>query len=327
MAAAKPPLEQLCDLTPGRKADFFALLSERKRGQTREGRPFYHCRFRDARRVVSLMAWSDDRWFGPCEKDWREGQFYKLRAIYTEHERYGPQIELFNLRPVRDMDRKEGFDEARFVESSQHDPAQLWAELKSLVTTHVADLPLRELTLALLDAHAEPLHHLPATRDRGYPFRGGLLEHLVSVTRVAIDLFERYSQTFPGLGLNRSLVTAGAALHDLGRVRELADDLGATATVMGRFFGPGLLGRDLIREGAAGHGVREDLLTLLEHIVVSAHAKEPGLIPEAVLVAHADRLDLEIAQCARVLERDMAAGPFTDRDPGLNRSLLKGREV
>jgi 3'-5' exoribonuclease len=329
MSAAKPPLEQLSDLVPGRRADFFALLSERKRGVTNQGRPYYHCRFRDAKRSVSLMAWADDRWFGPCEKEWREGQFYKLRAVYTEHERYGPQIELHNIRPVRDADRKEGFDEAAFVEASKHDLQHLWTELRTLAQKHVEDEPLKALVMALLDAHAEPLMRLPATRDRAYPFRGGLLEHLVAVTRLAVDLTERYKLAFPDLRppLNGPLVAAGAILHDLGRVRELSDDLGATATLMGRFFGPGVLGRDLIREASKEHPVREDLLTLLEHVVVSAHAKEPGLIPEAVLVTHADRLDLEMAQCVRLLERDAAAGPFTDRDAGLGRALLKTREV
>ncbi|MGL4555555.1 MAG: HD domain-containing protein [Gemmataceae bacterium] len=329
MAAAKPPLEQLSDLVPGRRADFFALLTDRKRGVTREGRPYYHCRFRDAKRAVSLMAWADDRWFGPCEKEWREGQFYKLRAVYAEHERYGPQIELHELRPVRDSDRKEGFDEAAFVEASRHDLAYLWTELRTLATKHVEDEPLRALVIGLLDAHAEPLMRLPATRDRAYPFRGGLLEHVVAVTRLAVDLADRYALAFPDLKppLNRSLVAAGAVLHDVGRVRELGDDLGATATLMGRFFGPGVLGRDLIREASREFPVREDLLTLLEHVVASAHAKEPGLIPEAVLVTHADRLDLEVAQMARLLERDASAGPFTDRDAGLGRALLKGREV
>ena len=40
------------------------------------------------------MAWGDDVWFAPAEKEWQAGQFYKLRARYSEHEKYGPQIEL-----------------------------------------------------------------------------------------------------------------------------------------------------------------------------------------------------------------------------------------
>src|SRR5262245_45763894 len=92
MSRPKPALAPLHALTPGQHADFFALLSEKTRGATRDGKPFYTVRFRDARRSVTLMAWADGRWYEPCERDWQEGQFYKLRATYGEHERYGPQI-------------------------------------------------------------------------------------------------------------------------------------------------------------------------------------------------------------------------------------------
>jgi hypothetical protein len=38
---AKPPVHRLCELTDGQLADFFALLAERSRGATRDGKPFY----------------------------------------------------------------------------------------------------------------------------------------------------------------------------------------------------------------------------------------------------------------------------------------------
>src|SRR5206468_5910569 len=110
MARSKPTLARLHDLTPGQFADFFVLLAERTKGATREGKPFYTCRFKDAKRTVSLMVWADSGWFEACEKDWREGHFYKVRGGYVEHERYGPQIEIVNIRATTDADRADGFD-------------------------------------------------------------------------------------------------------------------------------------------------------------------------------------------------------------------------
>src|ERR1051325_4518060 len=92
MGRAKPPVVRLCELTAGQHADFFALLSERTRNQTSAGKPFYLCRFRDNRRSASFAAWSDGPWFSAAESDWQPGRFYKLRAVYGEHERYGAQI-------------------------------------------------------------------------------------------------------------------------------------------------------------------------------------------------------------------------------------------
>src|SRR3954464_12618490 len=116
MAATRVNVVPLAALVPGQQADFFAVMLDRIRGMTREGRPYYHCRFGDARRTVSLMVWSDDRWYDQADAEWRAGQFYKLRAIFSEHERYGPQIELVNIRPVKDADRDDGFDPAALVE-------------------------------------------------------------------------------------------------------------------------------------------------------------------------------------------------------------------
>ncbi len=338
MATVKPTLARLSELTSGQKADFFALLADKVRDVTGAGKPYYRCRFRDARRTVTFMVWGDDaQWFPACEADWHVGQFYKLRATYREHEKYGPQFEkVHNIRPATDDDLADGFDEAQFVERSRQDAPAMLAELRTLAVKHVNDEPLRKLCLALLERHAEPLCRLPAQRDRAYPFAGGLLEHTLNVTRLAIDLAERYAGYYTELKppLNRDLVAAAAVLHDLGRVRELGEEATAPSlTVPGRLLGHVLLGRDLVRDAAREQGdVGPELLQLLEHVLLtcqssSEHGARQALVPEALLVHHADELDLKMELFARCLSRDQAAGPFTDRDPALGRQLLKGRSV
>jgi 3'-5' exoribonuclease len=332
-----PPLMPLSELTPGQRGDFFALLVDRTRGATREGKPYYHCRFRDSRRTVSVMVWSDDRWYAACERDWQIGGFYKLRAVYQEHERYGPQVEIHNIRAVIDADRADGFHESQIVESSRHDLNQLFGELRTLASEHIADEPLRNLVLALLDRHAPALMRLPATRDKAYPYRGGLLEHTLSMAKIAVSLAEHYALVHPELRppLNRDLVTAGAVMHDIGKVLEMGEEQPTPAvTVEGRLAGPLLLGRDLIRDAARERGdVKPELGTLLEHVVLtslyppeSAGPRWP-LIPEGLIVQYADDLDLKMAMYVRCLDRDNSPGPFTERDPGLGRHLLKGRGV
>ena len=188
MAKPKPVQARLSDLTPGQLGDFFALLAEKNKGATREGKPYYACRFRDARRTVAFMVWGDGPWFAACESDWQAGHFYKLRAVYGEHDRYGPQItELVAIRPAADADLADGFDPAQLVESSRYDPETMFTELKALATSQIADEPLRKLVLLLLDKYAAPPKRLPATRDRFHPFAGGLLEHTLAVTRSAVQ--------------------------------------------------------------------------------------------------------------------------------------------
>ena len=77
----------------------------------------------------------------------------------------------------------------------------------------------------------------------------------------------------------------------------------------------------------------QDLLQLLEHLIVT-HLNLPAwgsprmpMIPESLVLHYADDLDPKMEMYVRCLTRDVAAGPFTDRDPILGRPLFKGRTV
>jgi 3'-5' exoribonuclease len=312
-------------------------LTERTKGVTREGKPYFHCKFRDQKRTVSCMIWQDGPWYASCEHDWRDGSFYKLRALYSEHDRYGPQIEIHNIRPVTQADRDEGFTVATLVDSSRFDSEQMLGELTKTINDEIKDEPLRGLVLLLLTRHGETLKRLPATEKNFYPFHGGWLEHVLSVTRNCLRLCDHYLAHYPDLQppLNRDLVIAGAALHDIGRVLEWSpDSVTPQPTVAGRLFGHIALARDLIRDTAKEVvGLNPELLQLLEHVVMT-HLSLPEwgsprlpMIPEVLILHHADDLDAKMEMYVRCLSRDQHPGPFTARDPVLGKPLLKGRTV
>lgn len=337
MNRPKPNVARLCDLQPGQSADLFALLAEKSRGATRDGKPYFLCKFRDSQRTAAVMVWADGGRFEACEKEWKEGEFYKIRATYQESPRYGAQLEVQQIRLVAERDRDDGFDPGELVERSRFPSQEMYEDLRNLAGTEIADEPLRRLVLSILERHAGALQRLPATQDRFYPFAGGLLEHLLSVATTARDLADHYVARYPHLKppLNRDLVIAGAVLHDIGRVVELGDEpVSPQPTVPGRLFGHLLLGRDIIRDAAREQGdVNPELTRMLEHLVLT-HLALPEwgsprlpLIPEVLIVHHADDLDAKIEMFARCLSRDREPGPFTARDPGLGKKLLKGRSV
>jgi 3'-5' exoribonuclease len=337
MPRDKPPILRLCELAPGQTADFFALLAERSKGQTRDNKPYYLCKLRDARRTAATMIWADGGRFEDCDTKWKAGEFYKIRGVYQEHDRYGPQIDILQIRPATDADRNDGFDPGDLVECSRFESDVMLDELRTKAATHIADEPLRRLVLMILERHGEALKRLPATRDKFYPFAGGWLEHTLAVTSLCINLAETYEGRFPELKppLNRDLVVAGAILHDIGRVLELDDAVASPQpTVPGRLLGHLILGRDLVRDTAKELGdVHPEMVQLLEHLILS-HLALPEwgsprlpLIPEVLLVHHADDLDAKMEMYARCLTRDKEPGPFTGRDPVLGKQLYKGRTV
>jgi 3'-5' exoribonuclease len=282
------------------------------------------------------MIWADSPWHEACARQWREGRCFRLQAVYGEHGRFGPQVEIHQIREVVASDGNDGFDPADLVAHSRFDPPAMLADLMALVQDGIGDLPLRCLVQRLLERHQAAFLRLPATPRHFYPFAGGLLEHTLSVARTCLHLADYYAQRYPNLRppLNRDLIVAGAILHDIGRVAELDDNLAAVhPTVDGRLFGHLLLGRDLIREAARGvEGLDADLLRRLEHIVV-AHLALPAwgslrlpLIPECLVIHHADDLDAKMEMYVRCLTAEADEGDFTARDPILGRRLYRPRE-
>ncbi|MCS7047542.1 MAG: HD domain-containing protein [Gemmataceae bacterium] len=335
MTKNKPPLLKLHEMTPGQAGDFFALLAERVKGARRDGKPYYTCRFRDGHRTVTFMAWSDGPWYEACAQQWREGQCYKIRGAYEEHPTYGPQIDIHNIRPATEADAADGFTLLDFVERTRFDVDEMYRELWGLAETQISDVPLRRLVLTILGNTAKRLKELPATRQHFYSFAGGLLEHTLSVTHTCLHLADKYAARYSDLQppLNRDLVVAGAILHDIGRTVEYGGEVTAVErTPAGHLLGHVFLGRDLVRDTARTLGdVDPELLQLLEHILV-AHLNRSDwgtpplpLIPECLIVHHADDLDAKMEMFVRCLSRGGDAGPMTARDPILGRQLYRGR--
>ncbi|MBI1829996.1 MAG: HD domain-containing protein, partial [Planctomycetes bacterium] len=309
MGKSKPPLVRLSEMGPGQSADFFALLAERTRGARRDGKPFYTCRFRDSQRTATFMVWSDGPWFEACDTEWREGQFYKIRGAYDDHKTYGPQIDIAQIRPVGDADRFDGFDPMQFVDRTRYDVDAMYQELWNVAEASIGDTALRRLVLTILERQKSQIKQVPATQKHFYPFAGGLLEHVLSVTNTCIHLADKYVAHYPDLEppLNRDLVVAGAILHDIGRTVEFNDDiLNVQPTVSGRLIGHLLLGRDLVRDTARELGdVHPELVQMLEHIIVT-HLSLPEwgsprlpLIPEVLIIHHADDLDAKLEMYVR----------------------------
>jgi 3'-5' exoribonuclease len=336
MTRKKPTIERLSDLRPGHQADFYAQLAERIRGQTRDGKPYFTCRFRDSRRTATAMIWQDSEWFEPCLNEWREGQCFKLRATYGEHDRYGPQLDIEQIRLVRPDDEEQGFDPWEFLPRSRFDAEAMYQQLLDLIAHELAYEPLRRLVVGVLEGNKARLLKLPATAKHYHPFAGGWLEHTLAVVRHCGFLADRYRQHYPELTppLNRDLLLAAAALHEIGRVAEWDDDWPPQPTTDGRLLGHLFLGRDIIRDAARQiPELDAEWLRLLEHLLVT-HLNLPEwgsprlpAIPECLILHHADDLDAKMEMYVRCLTRDVAEGEWTERDPVLNRSLWKGRRV
>lgn len=325
---------RLVDLKSGQQADCFVLLSGRDRATTRDGKPYYRVTFRDSGRSATAMVWSDSAWFEACDTAWKVGACYKVRCRLVDSS-YGPQLELEKIRLAEEADRAEGFDEAALVKSTRFDIEAMFVELRTLALERIDREPLRQLVVGILDEHAEAIKRGSAARKNHHAYVGGYLEHVLSVTRNALFLADKYAADYPDMQppLSKSLVIAGAILHDIGKLIELEGPLaGMRRTAEGELIGHIVLGRDLVRDrGRTVEGLDRETLLRLEHIII-AHQNLPEWgspveprTPEALLVYFADDVDAKFHMLAAALETPGAADEeFTSRDNPMRRSVFRG---
>ena len=177
--------------------------------------------FRDAARSAVAMVWTDSPWFEACDGTWKVGSCYKLRCRYVESS-YGPQLELERLRRGRGRSR-DGFDETALVKSTRFDIEAMFAELLTIARTKIEPEPLRRLVVGILDEHADAIKRAPAAHQNHHAYLGGFLEHVL-VRDAQRPLSGRQVRgRLPDLQppLKKSLVVAGAILHDIGKLIEL----------------------------------------------------------------------------------------------------------
>ena len=139
---------------------------------------------------------------------------------------------------------------------------------------------------------------LPAAVAHHHAYVHGLLEHTLGVTRSAISISNSYRGT--SYEPDVSIVTAGAILHDLGKLDTYQLDPGPEATLEATVLDHIATGYARFSKLADEFGLTPLTRTLLGHIILSHHGqKEFGspvlpATPEAMIVAAADNLDFHL---------------------------------
>jgi len=204
--------------------------------------------------------------------------------------------------------------------------ARVVAQIRELVE-RVHDPHVRALLLAFLDDPlvAERLPVAPAAKGIHHAHRGGLAEHILSVLRLGNRVADHYPV------LDRDLIVAGALLHDIGKVVELAWDGGNTRyTDEGRLVGHLVLTAQAIRQKAAAiDGFPPLLEAHITHLVLAHHGQlEYGspkvpMTLEALVVHSIDTLDSRIASWLDLMARDPGT-TWTEQTKLYDRPLWKG---
>lgn len=316
-----PRLPRLAALSTDSAGWGFFLCTSKELRTGRSGSEFLILTLQDVSAQVTAKIFDEVTRF---QGEFDAGEFVRVEGRGSL---YNGQMQLVasSIRRVYpDQDRLEGFREDECVLSAPRPIDEMWAELTARVAA-VGDPSLRVLLSRVLADHEAQLREWPAAQVIHHAYRGGFLEHIVKMAEAGTMLARAY-------GANADLVLAGAILHDIGKLQELAYEAGTvTYTREGNLVGHIALGLVIVRDAAAGvSGFPPELRTELEHLVLSHHGSrehgspvEPKTV-EAFILAAVDELDARLNQVRRAVREDAGEGEFTAWHKRLGRVLYKG---
>jgi 3'-5' exoribonuclease len=289
------------DLKAGDTVIQYFLLKSKDVRRTRSGEDYLDLSLSDATGTISGKVWAHAmRKWG---QDFNPGDCVKIEGRV---ESYRDSFQII-VDKIRTALLSEAPDPGALVRTSTQDPERLYRELKGLADS-LEPPELGQLVATVLDRVEESFKTYPAAKMVHHAYKGGLIEHVVAVTRKVQAILELENN------INRGVALAGAILHDIGKVLEL-DPTGQGRTLEGRLIGHVILGVELVRSIARELGVADaSWMTEVEHIVLSHHGEmEFGapvrpLTREAMLVHSMDNLDAKLKIIDEALESADAEG-------------------
>jgi 3'-5' exoribonuclease len=239
----------------------------------------------------------------------------------------GLQLKVEHIRMVdAELDSQYGFDISDLLPSTDKDIDQMWQEIQQLVQS-IQNVFLKQLVVSIYSEHEENFKTFPASMILHHAFRGGLLEHTLTMAKIADKICPEYEF------VDRDLVLTGVLLHDIGKLQELNWQMTTSYSDKGHFIGHLVLGRDMIIAAIKRIPDFPELLRLkIEHIILAHQGKlewqsprEPLFI-EALLVFFIDEMDTRIAQMKQEINSDNTEGIWTSKNNYFHRALFKGSE-
>ena len=314
-------------LTPGDRVQHELLVRERAEKKTSAGDPFVILKLGNRSGAIDTAPiWSDKLEWAAGADPGRVVQVIGDVSLYGRNGTAKRQLAV--TAPLRVMPA-EHFRADEFLPRVDEDVARLWEKLDR-ARRSVRSAPLRAVLDCVFgdDVFREQFERAPGSTKGHHAKIGGLLQHTVEVANIAVTSARAIRKA------NVDLVTAGALLHDVGKVEAYEIGPGGfAATPCGLLVGHVVLGLLHVERRLTTLGeppCTEGQLLELRHMILSHHGKlEFGspVVPmtlEAQIVHQADDAS---AKATDFLDAFDDAELWSDGGPFSKRSWQLGRQV
>jgi len=289
--------------------------------QTRDGKPYWEVTVADAEAKLTLRAWSDSPNFALCG-GLRRGEFLEIEGEFANHPAFGVEAKRWCCRPLTDEETEALLGGPETLREKQ---GRDFAAITELVDS-IQDPRLHALCAMALNDFGDRFRRTAAARNFHHARRGGLVEHVSQMLRLA----DQVARLYPAL--NRDLLIAGVFFHDIGKLWENCPEprgFGMPYDERGELIGHITIGievlnalwRKIIATEQAGNWAtlkpsNEDVRIHLIHLIAAHHGEmqfgSPVFpkTPEAWALHHIDNLD---AKLEMILTGYGSATPLAER--------------
>ncbi len=310
----------VADMKEGERIDDLFLVKSAKLGETRAGKPYLVLTVMDRSGEISGPIWDNVE---ALQNICVPAEVIRLVGTVQAY-REKPQLKIDAAHKVPQEDIHSGL----FFPTSSRNLEEMADELRALI--HSVGNPFLKKLLGHFFKKGEwweKFQEAPAAKAIHHAYVGGLLEHSLSVAKIADFLAGHYA------GVDRSLLLAGALLHDIGKLEELTVVGGLIDyTVRGRLKGHLVIGSEMVALAVGKiRDFPEELLDQLQHLLLSHHGRQEFGSPtvpmtvEAFILSFLDDLDAKM-NITEQLRRKMegAEMSWTEYQRPLERYLYLG---
>jgi 3'-5' exoribonuclease len=246
------------------------------------------------------------------------------RAQVTVHRNH-LQLSIHRIRPCQPHE----INLDHYFPTTRYDVEQMFAELMTIVR-EFRNPHLRQLLENIFadEATATKFKRAPAAKTMHHPYLGGLLEHSLSLIKLAGKVGAHYE------GIDIDLLQTGAVLHDFGKIDELCYERGFGYTNDGQMIGHLVMETMMVAEHIARiPDFPEDLRRHLLHMLLAHHGKleygSPKLpsTPEALMLAYLDDLDSKVEAMQRLIAEPHQTTDWTRISPMFERPIYRRRTL
>ncbi len=297
----------------------FKILSLNKRTK-KNGDSFLALELMDKTGNIQGKIWEKVETYAPMIQ---AGEIYRINGSITEFMNK-IEIKVESVEPVSEDDRE--INRADFEETPPFDVEKTFQEMMETLNSSITNPFLVQLIHHFSDRYGDPFKGHYGALKIHHAYAGGLLEHTLSVIKLAISVSDFY-------GLDKEIMVIGALFHDMGKLLEYTRTPTVEITGEGGLIGHIVLSNQIFLEIKKQiKDFPSDLSLKIQHLIVSHHGErefgspEVPKTPEAFALHIIDLLDSKLKIFQDTIQQTDVERLFSEYNRVLGRRIYNPKK-